>query len=92
LREENLQPELGKKDNIGGINILTVRDPIFKEPLEDVHTANLPIAGCAWIDTKEGVVLIDALLVREAARKVMERIKGKIKYIIYTHGQYDHVG
>ncbi len=91
MREENLQPESNKKDNIGGINILTIRDPIFKEPLEDVHTANLPIAGCAWIDTKEGVVLIDTLLFREAAKKVMERIKGKIKYIIYTHGHYDHV-
>ena len=91
MREENLQPESSKKDSIGGINILTIRDPIFKEPLEDVHTANLPIAGCAWIDTKEGVVLIDTLLVREAAKKAMERIKGKIKYIIYTHGHYDHV-
>ena len=92
MREENLQPETGKKDNIGGINILNVRDPIFKEPLEGVHTANLPIAGCAWIDTKEGVVLIDTLISRGAAKKAMERIKGKIKYIIYTHGHYDHVG
>jgi len=92
MKEETLQPESNKKDNIGGINILNIRDPIFKEPLEDIHTANLPIAGCAWIDTKEGVVLIDALLVREAARKVMERINGKIKYVIYTHGHYDHVG
>lgn len=91
MREENLQPESDKKDNIGGINILNIRDPIFKEPLEDVHTANLPIAGCAWIDTKDGVVLIDTLLVREAAKKVMERINGKIKYVIYTHGHYDHV-
>ena len=91
MKEENVQPDSNKKDNIGGINILNIRDPIFKEPLEDVHTANLPIAGCAWIDTKEGVVLIDTLISRGAAKKAMERIKGKIKYIIYTHGHYDHV-
>ncbi|GAG08162.1 unnamed protein product, partial [marine sediment metagenome] len=67
------------------------RVPIFKDPLEDVHTAALPIAGCAWIDTSEGTVLIDTLLYPRVAEKVMERIKGKIKYIIYTHGHFDHV-
>ena len=92
MREENLQPELAKKSNIGGINILNVREPIFKNPIEDVYTAALPIAGCAWIDTKDGVVLIDTLLYPKAAAKVMERIKGKIRYIIYTHGHLDHVG
>ncbi len=92
MREENLQPEPVKKGNIGGINILNVREPIFKNPIEDVHTAALPIAGCAWIDTKDGVVLIDTLLYPKAAEKVMERIKGKIQFIIYTHGHYDHVG
>jgi alkyl sulfatase BDS1-like metallo-beta-lactamase superfamily hydrolase len=64
---------------------------VFKNPIEDVHTAEIPIAGCAWIDTKDGVVLIDTLLFQNSAEKVMERIKGKIKYIIYTHGHYDHV-
>jgi len=67
-------------------------DIVFKNPLKDVHTAEIPIAGCAWIDTKDGVVLIDTLLFQNAAERVMERIKGKIKYIIYTHGHYDHVG
>lgn len=91
MSEEYLRPEKDKMGNIGGINILTAREPIYKEPLEDVHTAALPIAGCAWIDTMEGVVLIDTLIYPKAAEKVMERIKGKIKYIIYTHGHYDHV-
>jgi len=80
------------KNNIGGINILNARNPVFKDPLEDVHTANLPIAGCGWIDTKEGVVLIDALIDPGAAAKAMERIRGTIKYIIYTHVHFDHVG
>jgi alkyl sulfatase BDS1-like metallo-beta-lactamase superfamily hydrolase len=91
MNEENLRPETDNRGNIGGINILTAREPIYKDPLEDVHTAALPIAGCAWIDTADGVVLIDTLIHPRAAEKVMERIKGKIKYIIYTHGHYDHV-
>ena len=66
-------------------------DIIFKNPLKDVHTAEIQIAGCAWIDTTDGVVLIDTLLFQNAAERVMERIQGKIKYIIYTHGHYDHV-
>jgi len=66
-------------------------DIVFKNPLKDVHTAEIPIAGCAWIDTTDGVVLIDTLLFQNAAERVMERIQGKIKYIIYTHGHYDHV-
>ena len=91
MSEENLKPATDKNDKIGGINILNITDPVFKEPLEDVHTANLPIAGCGWIDTKDGVVLIDTLIDPRAAEKVMARIKGKIKYIIYTHGHMDHV-
>ena len=91
MSDKNIQPEPKKKSGIGGINILTARVPIFKDPIEDVHTAALPIAGCAWISTKDGVVLIDTLLHPRAAEQVMERIEGKIKYIIYTHGHYDHV-
>ena len=91
MRKESLQPETAKNGGIGGINTLDAREPVFKDPLEDVHTAALPIAGCAWIDTKDGVVLIDTLISLKAAAKVMERITGEIKYIIYTHGHTDHV-
>ena len=91
MSDKNIQPEPKKKSGIGGINMLTARVPTFKDPIEDVHTAALPIAGCAWISTKEGVVLIDTLIHPNAAEQVMERIEGKIKYIIYTHGHYDHV-
>ena len=66
-------------------------DVVFKNPLKDVHTAEIEIAGCAWIDTTDGVVLIDTLLFQNAAERVMEQIQEKIKYIIYTHGHYDHV-
>ncbi len=78
-----------KIKRMGIINAGT--DVVFKNPIKDVHTAEIAIAGCGWIDTTDGVVLIDTLLFQNAAEKVMERIKGKIKYIIYTHGHYDHV-
>jgi glyoxylase-like metal-dependent hydrolase (beta-lactamase superfamily II) len=72
--------------------ITDAANPTFKNPIEGVHTANLPIAGCGWIETTEGVVLIDTLLTKISAVKVAERIKDPIKYIIYTHGHMDHVG
>ncbi|MHA1291453.1 MAG: alkyl sulfatase dimerization domain-containing protein [Promethearchaeota archaeon] len=65
---------------------------VFKNPLEGVYTASLPIAGCAWIETNEGVVLIDTLLTINVAKEVAEKIAKPIKYIIYTHGHMDHVG
>ncbi len=63
----------------------------FDNPIKDVHTAVAPLSSCGWIQTTDGVVLIDTLLARGWAKKVRERIKDKIKYIIYTHGHLDHV-
>ncbi|MFX1325966.1 MAG: alkyl sulfatase dimerization domain-containing protein [Promethearchaeota archaeon] len=65
---------------------------IFKEPLKDVHTAALPISGCAWIDSSDGIILIDTMGSEAVGKEVFKRIKGRIKYIIYTHGHNDHVG
>lgn len=82
-----------KKDGkVQGVDVLTTMDLTFYNPLKDVYTARLPIAGCAWIDTGDGIVLIDTMINRTAARKVKEKINGKIKYIIYTHGHGDHIG
>ncbi|MFX1455845.1 MAG: alkyl sulfatase dimerization domain-containing protein [Promethearchaeota archaeon] len=72
--------------------VLGAPEARFTNPMKDVHTAVLPIAGCAWVETTEGVVLIDTLARLDVGRKVFKRIKGKIKYIIYTHGHGDHVG
>ena len=76
---------------MSGIQIITGQKVQFKNPLKDVHIAILPIAGCAWIDTTDGVVVIDTLISRGAAKKAKEQITGKVKYIIYTHGHMDHV-
>jgi len=76
----------------GSPSLWDTKNLVFKNPLKDVYTASLPIAGCAWIETGEGLVLIDTLPFKETADKVFEKINGKIKYIIYTHGHNDHVG
>jgi glyoxylase-like metal-dependent hydrolase (beta-lactamase superfamily II) len=80
------------KDPVKAIQVLRRQEVRFHDPREDIHVAALPIAGCAWVDTDEGVVLIDTLISEDAARKTRERIRGEIKYIIYTHGHADHVG
>lgn len=89
--KNNLENKNGTK-NLEADRILRPIDIKFYDPLPDVHTARLRIAGCGWVDTTEGVVLIDTLIRRHAAKQVKNKIKDKIKYIIYTHGHGDHVG
>ncbi|MFW9882010.1 MAG: alkyl sulfatase dimerization domain-containing protein, partial [Candidatus Thorarchaeota archaeon] len=81
-----------ENDKIKATHVLNNLDVKFNNPLPDVHTARLIISSCGWIDTTEGVVLIDTLNRRHTAKQVKERIKNPIKYIIYTHGHMDHVG
>ena len=67
----------------------------FANPIKGVFTAIQPISGAAWIETREGVVVIDTLTISFFAADMMTKIKergGKVKYIIYTHGHPDHVG
>ena len=71
--------------------VLAMQDVKYSDPMPDVHVASLPIAGCAWIDTGDGIVLIDTLIAYKAAQQTMEKIEGQIKYIIYTHGHGDHI-
>ncbi|MHA2390964.1 MAG: alkyl sulfatase dimerization domain-containing protein [Promethearchaeota archaeon] len=79
-------------NDVKGIQVLGAPEAVFRDPIKDVHTATLPIAGCAWVDTTDGVVLIDAISRVDVGKEIFERIKGTIKYIIYTHGHGDHVG
>ncbi len=81
-KDKDLQP----KQVFSNINVK------FSNPLPDVHTARVVISSCGWIDTTKGIILIDTLNRRHLAKQVKERIKSKIKYIIYTHGHIDHVG
>jgi alkyl sulfatase BDS1-like metallo-beta-lactamase superfamily hydrolase len=67
----------------------------FENPIKGVYTASQPISGAAWIETGDGVVVIDTLTGTRFVAEMMNKIKekgGKVKYIIYTHGHGDHVG
>lgn len=81
-----------KEEKIMPVNVLSTGDIEFANPIKDVYTANLQIAGCGWIETSEGIVLFDTLLTPHVGRETFKRINGKIKYIIYSHGHNDHVG
>jgi alkyl sulfatase BDS1-like metallo-beta-lactamase superfamily hydrolase len=73
---------------------ITEDELTFDQPRKDVYCARMTIAGCGWVDTGEGVVLIDTLLNRKAAAKTREQIHktgGPIRTIIYTHGHLDHI-
>ena len=77
---------------IGTPGTLYCDEVIFETPAPGINTARQPIAGCGWVTTDEGVVLIDTLLTPDSAEKVAAKITDPIKYIIYTHGHCDHVG
>jgi len=80
-----------KAEKVKARQVIARQEVKFSDPLPDVHVATLPIAGCAWIETGDGVVLIDTLISRRAAETTMRKIEGQIKYIIYTHGHNDHI-
>ncbi len=43
----------------------------FANPIKGVHTASQPISGAAWIETSEGVVVIDTLTIPNFAADMM---------------------
>jgi alkyl sulfatase BDS1-like metallo-beta-lactamase superfamily hydrolase len=77
------------------IQLIRYREVHFEHPRPDVHVARQLISNAAWVDTKEGTVVVDTLLTPQAANKMLEEIRqrsGPVKYVIYTHGHLDHVG
>ena len=86
-----------KSEKVGAIQVLadTADNLKFANPRQDVYCARMPISGNVWIDTGDGVVLVDTLLSKKAAAKVLEKIHqecGQVKYLIFTHGHMDHCG
>jgi len=60
VTEESASERRGGR--VEGIQVLQLQDVRFSDPRADIHVAHLPIAGCAWVDTDDGVVLIDTLI------------------------------
>jgi len=79
-----------QSERVAPINVISF-EVTFEDPIKDVHTARAPLSSCGWIDTTEGVVLIDTLLAKRWAAQVKERFKDKLKYIIFSHGHMDHI-
>ena len=78
-----------------GIQVIAFTDVKFEQPHPDVHVARILIANASWVETTEGVVLIDTLMgpvVGEKLRDKVHETSGPVKYIIYTHGHGDHTG
>ncbi|MBT7153696.1 MAG: MBL fold metallo-hydrolase [Deltaproteobacteria bacterium] len=87
-RVENVE----KKQAVQVIDFNNVK---FENPHPDVHVAKIPIANASWINTSDGVVLVDTLLRTSVSAQMREKILetgGPIKKIIYTHHHVDHVG
>ena len=77
------------------IQVINFSEVAFEHPLKDVHVARILIANASWIETTNGVVVVDTLLNPSVGKKMVEKIHEngkKIKYMIYTHGHLDHVG
>jgi len=82
-------------EKVQAVQVITVEGIEFSNPVPGIHVAGQPISGCAWIETDEGIVLIDTMLNRKAAAHVLQKIREtgkKIEYIIYTHHHLDHIG
>jgi len=77
------------------IQVLDFGQVSFEHPHPDVHVARILIANASWVNTSEGAVVIDTLLLPPLGQKMRDKILetgGPVKYIIYTHGHRDHVG
>jgi len=90
MTDDNHSPE-----KVKAVQVIMVEGVAFSNPIPGIYVASQPISGCAWIETDEGIVLIDTMLGRKAAALVLKKIREsgkKIKYIIYTHHHLDHIG
>ena len=84
------RPEKGKAKQV--INTTRMK---FEHPHPDVGVARIDIANAAWVNTTNGIVVIDTLLNRRTGERMAEQVArtgGPVKYVIYTHGHGDHVG
>ncbi|MHA2399573.1 MAG: hypothetical protein ACXADU_11885 [Promethearchaeota archaeon] len=61
-----------QSDSVQPINVISF-EVSFDNPIKDVFTARAPLSSCGWIQTTEGVVVIDTLLAKRWAKEVKEK-------------------
>jgi alkyl sulfatase BDS1-like metallo-beta-lactamase superfamily hydrolase len=84
-------PDTGPKAK----QVLVSEDVTFEHPHPDLLVAKTKISNASWINTTEGAVLLDTLLLPGYSEKIRSSIldaKSVLKYIVYTHHHYDHTG
>jgi alkyl sulfatase BDS1-like metallo-beta-lactamase superfamily hydrolase len=85
-----------ESDNRSKAKQVLVTDGVSLEhPHPDVCIAKTKISNASWINTTEGTVLLDTLLLPGYSAHIKREILnggGVLKYILYTHHHYDHIG
>ncbi len=92
---DELKRRAEKLEKKQALQVIDFKDVKFENPHPDVHVAKILIANASWINTSDGVVLVDTLLHAGVSAQMREKILetgGPIKKIIYTHHHVDHVG
>jgi glyoxylase-like metal-dependent hydrolase (beta-lactamase superfamily II) len=92
---DELKRRAEKVEKKQAIQVIDFKNVKFENPHPDVHVAKILIANASWINTSDGVVLVDTLLHAGVSAQMREKILeigGPIKKIIYTHHHVDHVG
>jgi alkyl sulfatase BDS1-like metallo-beta-lactamase superfamily hydrolase len=92
---DELKRKTAKLEKNQAAQVINFNDVKFENPHPDVHVAKILIANASWINTSDGVVLVDTLLHKGVSTQMREKILetgGPIKKIIYTHHHVDHVG
>ena len=77
------------------IQVISSSQVDFEDPHPDVHVAKIFIASASWVNTSDGIVVVDTLLNPAVAEQMKARVadsNGRVKYVIYTHGHRDHIG
>lgn len=77
------------------VQVHSFNDVQFENPHPDIHVARILIANASWVNTGDGIVLVDTLINTGVSAQMREKIletAAPIKKIIYTHHHLDHVG
>ena len=94
-RDREAAASARKPEGGQAIQVIDFSHVDFERPRPDVGVARILIANASWVNTSEGTVVIDTLLLPHLGEMMRDKINedgGPVRKIIYTHGHRDHVG